>query len=187
MRCYNSKFKIDLILLIIGINFFIISCSETKNTVTNKTPLKSILFAQINQDGIKFEIDTAQFKSTVSSSVFSVDSKIQFDKIEVVKQFTIGEEKQPFYYLLLTDFDKKVKTARWLDNVANSLYLNQNVKKKSDNFELLYLTCAGNKNCNPNIFILDKKRSWICGENPSCLKEGEARQGCDIYTTFIEP
>lgn len=183
----NSKSKIYLFSLIISINLFLISCGETKNTIYGKAPQKSILFAQINGYDVKMKIDTVQFKNKISTTVFSANSKIEFDKIEVVKQFTIGEEKKVFYYLLLTDFDKKVKTSRWLVNIGESLYLNENVKKNSDNFELLYLTCAGNQNCNPNVFILDKKRSWICGENPSCLRDGETRKGCDIYTTLIEP
>lgn len=187
MKNSKSKIKIYLITLIILINLFQISCRETKNNIYKKIPQKSILFAQINANGIKFEIDTVKFKNKISTSIFSVDSKIEFDKIEVVKQLTIGEEKKIFYYVLLTDFDKKVKTSRWLVNIGKFLYINEDIGKNKDNFESLYLTCAGNQNCSPNVFTLDKKRSWICGENPSCLKEGETRKGCDIYTIYIEP
>ena len=62
-----------------------------------------------------------------------------------------------------------------------------NIQKNNENFELIYLTCAGNQNCNPNVFALEGKNVWLCGDNPKCLIDGETRKGCDSYTTFIEP
>ena len=99
--------------------------------------------------------------------------------------FYIIEKAKEFYYLMMTDFDKKVKTCRWLVFDGKNLYLNNYIKKDVSNVEFVYLSCVGNENCNPNIYNLDGKDYWICGDNPICLKEGQTRAGCDIYTTFI--
>lgn len=180
----SNKVIIRLFLLLGVFHLLFISCGVNKNRVQSQN---NTLFAELKENRLEFKIDTLKFKNNISKSIFSVDSNIAYDKLEIVKQFTIGDKKHIFYYLMLTDFDKKVKTTRWLVVKDNYLYLNENVQKNNDNFELIYLTCAGNQNCNPNIFALEGKKVWLCGDNPKCLIDGETRKGCDSYTTFIEP
>lgn len=178
-----KKNKPILTILFFNILLFaiLVSCSIHKNPDDNK----NILFAEKNGNRYEIKIDTLNFKKEIGSSIFSPDSKVEFDKIEIVKQYTIGEKAKEFYYLMMTDFDKKVKTCRWLVFDGKNLYLNNYIKKDVSNVEFVYLSCVGNENCNPNIYNLDGKDYWICGDNPICLKEGQTRAGCDIYTTFI--
>lgn len=172
-------------IMLIAIFISIASCKSNKKAIASNDNKKKLV-AYLNNSKFIYSIDTLKFKSEISSTIFSPDSAIEFDKIEIIKQYSIGEEIIPFYYILLTDFDKKVKTARWLSKENDSLYFNNDLNKEKENFDLIYLTCAGENNCNPQLFIFDNKRSWACSDNPMCLRDGHKVDGCDVYITFID-
>lgn len=179
----NNKPIIFVVLIAVFIS--IASCKSNKE-VSAINFNKRKLVAHLNDSKFMYSIDTIKFKSEISSTIFSPDSHIEFDKIEIIKQFSMGEEIIPFYYILLTDFDKKVKTARWLSKVNDSLYFCNDLDKEKGNFDLIYLTCSGENNCNPQLFIFDNKRSWACSDNPMCLRDGHKVDGCDVYITFTD-
>ncbi|HQA73939.1 hypothetical protein [Flavobacterium sp.] len=157
-----------------------LSCKNSKEYVHSKKT-----FAKLKKDKFEFTIDTLKFKNEISAGIFSEDSKIIFDKVEIIKQFTLGEKSEIFYYVLLTDFDKKVTTAKWLYYDNGFLILNK--KERLDDFFMIYLTCSGNQNCEPNVFIVDGKKKWVCGENSSCLyNDGINKVECEKFTTVFQ-
>lgn len=176
----NSIFILSINLLFC---FFILSCAQAKSDFKKQNNDSKKLFARIINESYVLEIDTIVFKNKIAENIFQKESKIFFDKIEVMKQFTIGEEKKVFYYVLLTDFSTNTRTCRWLNRVENDLYLNDDFES-GDSFEQMYLTCIGTENCATNVYVLDSKRFWLCGENPNCLREG-AIVSCKVLKSMI--
>ena len=176
----NSIFILSIPLLF---SFFILSCAQTKSDFKKSNNDSKKPFAKIINESYILVIDTIVFKKKIIGNIFSKESKVIFDKIEVKKQFTIGEEKKVFYYVLLTDFSTTTRTCRWLNSVDNVLYLNDDFEG-NDSFEQMYLTCIGTENCATNVYILDSKRFWLCGENPNCLREG-AVVNCKVIKSMI--
>ena len=147
----NNKKPIYQFLFILFFFAFLASCGVHKKN-------DNVLMAKMKNNKFELLIDTVKFKKNISESIFSSESEIVFDKIEVVKQFTLGEKSIPFYYIMLSDFDKKVKTTRLLIEKDNSLFLT-NTQGNIDSSELIYLTCSGSKNCEPNIYYLEGKKT----------------------------
>lgn len=138
--------------------FFLFHPSFSQNSDSNilETP-----FAKIKGDGYDFIIDSLQFKTSVSDEFFSKKSKGTYDKIEIRKAYTVGEIKKSYYFVLLTHYEKKLKTARYLKNENDILYL-----ITDNDFGSIYISCIGtDKKCSPNL-IIDKKKdmSWICSD-----------------------
>ena len=164
----------------------LLSCGQTKSSFKSNYGGSKKLFAKISNNEIIIKYDTIVFKEYISKNISLSKAQINYDKIEVKKQFTLGEEKKVFYYLLLTDFDKKVKTYRWLNKIGDELYFNDDLENK-DNFELIYLSCIGNQNCNPNVYVLDKKKGWVCGEQIICMKKNDTINKCVATKSIITP
>lgn len=183
---YVSKKDLNTF-LILSINllfsFFILSSAQAKSDFKKPKNDSKKLFAKIIDDSYVISVDTIALKKKITESIFSSESKIFFDKIEVKKQFTIGEEKKVFYYVLLTDFSANARTCRWLTKVNDDLYFNDDFES-GDSFEQMYLTCIGTENCATNVYVLDSKKFWLCGENPNCLREG-AIIDCKVLKSMI--
>jgi hypothetical protein len=114
-------------------------------------------FAKIEDNGYDFIIDPLQFKMSVSDELFSKESKGTYDKIEIKKAYTVGES---YYFVLLTHYEKKLKTARYLKNEDDILYL-----ITDNDFGSIYISCIGtDKKCSPNLIIDKKNMSWMCSD-----------------------
>ncbi len=169
--------------VIIFLSLSFISCNTIKSNLKDNS---KELFATVTGDSYNIRIDTLIFKKRISENIFSSTSNITYDKIEVKKQFTIGEEKKVFYYIQLTNYNKNLKTTRWLEKINDKLYLN-NSEKGDDAFELLYASCQGINNCTPNVYISDKKRFWICGELAVCSNKKDDSTSCASSKSIISP
>ena len=168
---------------IIFLNIVFISCKAVKSNLKDSS---KELFATINDDSYSIRIDTLVFKKRISENIFSSTSNITYDKIEVKKQLTIGEEKSFFYYVQLTNYKKNLKTTRWLERINDKLYLN-NSEKDDDTFKLQYASCQGINDCTPNVYISDKKRFWICGEIAVCSNKKDDSLSCTSSKSIISP
>lgn len=164
----------------------LLSCAQTKSSFNRNYIGSKKLFAKISNNEIVIKYDTIVFKEYISKNISLPKAQIDYDKVEIKKQFTIGEEKKIFYYVLLTNFKEKVKTCRWLNKIGDELYFNDDTENH-ETFELIYLSCIGNQNCNPNVFVVDKKRGWVCGEEIICVKKNDTINRCIVTKSIITP
>lgn len=137
------------------------SC-KSSSQLTNNKDADSILVGKISGENFQFVIDTLSFKESISNSLFSEQTKSEtYDKLEIRKSETLGEIKQEYYYIILYHFDKKLKTARYLENSRGNLYLNKN-----SIFNSLYNSCVGiDEKCYPHVVIKsDLTKAWICSD-----------------------
>lgn len=177
MTVKNSK--IIFILFI-----FYSSCSSVIITAHNKDNLE-IPFAKIENDKLIIIQDTTLLKQKLLENITS-EKPIHFNKVEILKRKTIGDVQEEYYFVLVTNNQYNIKIARWLNLVGNELYFNDKTNQV-DSFEQIYLTCVGNNDCYPEVFIIDNKRSWGCTKNPKCITDPEKvdKSDCDSYTTVF--
>jgi hypothetical protein len=137
--------------------FSLLFCSN--NFYAQTVSDNRIEFAKIVQGKISYKLDTLLYKPQVSNKIFSKESNVTFDKIEICHQFTLEDIQIEYSYVILHDFDKNLKTVRFLDKIKDTYYLNN-----SDTFKKTYLSCVGDKSkCSPNIMITNKSQmEWIC-------------------------
>lgn len=135
----------------------LVSCSFSHA----QKPITDTLFATIENNEYIFKLDTLTFKEKIAKNIFSKKSKVDYDKLTIVEQVSLGKEKASYIFLLLLDFDKKIKTARLLKKINNNLFLSQ--EKKID---LTYVSCVGDSLiCLPNIIINNHlEMEWICSD-----------------------
>lgn len=143
------------------------------------------LFAKIYKERVEIIQDTLLLKQKLSENI-NFDKPINFDKVEVIKQKTIGEIQQEYYFVLLKDSRNNIKIARWLNLTGDELYFNNKVNN-GDAFEQTYLICVGNNNCYPEVFIFDNKKEWGCSKDPKCISDLEKKDisDCDVYKTIL--
>lgn len=148
------------ILVLIFLSLFYSCKSSAQKTNTKET--NSLLFGKIQNDSYEYVIDTLSYKKSISNSLFSEKSKTEtYNKIEIRKSKTLGEVNEEYYYLVLYHFDKKLKTARFLENRSGYLYLNNDSV-----FNSIYNSCVGEDDkCFPNVVIdSDLNKAWICSD-----------------------
>ena len=167
-------------IIIILFTIFFYSCGFKK--IENKENQRH--FANITSESYVFKVDTVKFKRNINKSILGLNSDINFDKIEIIKQVMRGTDNKDFYYLKITDFEKNIVISRWLNKVENGLYLNDDFKDNR-NFEKIYLICEGIHKCNPNVYMINAEKNWVCGENPSCSKDSII--GCKTSQAVIFP
>jgi hypothetical protein len=100
----------------------------------------------------------------------------------VKKGLTKGEKSISYYYVILSDYDTHTKVFRWLCLKNKALFFDD-LTTVNESFEQIFITCIGKDNCEPNVYVLNNKMLWTCGENPSCSKEGVI--GCNSSRTVI--
>lgn len=98
------------------------------------------MFAKIYKERVEIIQDTLLLKQKLSENI-NFDKPINFDKVEVIKQKTIGEIQQEYYFVLLKDSRNNIKIARWLNLIGDELYFNNKVNN-GDAFEQTYLLPA---------------------------------------------
>lgn len=76
--------KIKFILLLIFTT--LLFCNAKKHTIYS--PKKTKIATRINSD-YPFEIDTSQYKDTIAKKIFSENSQVFFNKIEICKGITL--------------------------------------------------------------------------------------------------
>lgn len=178
MKYFSISALISIVLL-----FVLSSCSTHKVDNSNKT---SIAFAIIKKDKIIFLQDTIALKEKLKTNLFSTNTKINLEKVEVSKQITISVNPKEYYFLLVKDFHKKIKIVRWLNRIGDKLFFN-NKSPNEDSFEQMYTTCEGEEDCDPHVFITDTERFWSCSMDPTC-KIGivdEKTIKCKSYKSII--
>jgi hypothetical protein len=150
--------KILKFILFCIITTMIISCSSKKTIDSLNKKLK---IATQNKNEYSFVIDTLSYKIQISKNIFSEDSKVKFDKIQICEGITIDKYKKPYFFLKLSDFKKNIVTVRYLLKDRKDFFLTN--YSNSDSF---YVTCAGSDmNCNPNLYINDNlEKNWTCSD-----------------------
>jgi len=161
---------------------FSISCISRPDTkkIPNALGLGNELFAIIDNENIIIIKDTVVFKKEIRDIIFSKKSNVKYDKIDIIKQYSIGKSKEDLYYVILYDFEKNLKTARVLEKNDNNL-----IFAEEKDFEKMFISCVGKEDdCVPRIVSIDSKKSWICSDSDEikeCSIDGE---GCKIYRTI---
>lgn len=135
-------------------------------------------FAKIKGNTFVILQDTTQFKSDLINVLFSDTlelTKPVFDKIEIRKQVSFGEENEEYYFVLVYDLAKKIKVAKWLDKIGDNLFLSNQVD--NDNyFHLYYIICKGPDDCFPEVGVIDSHKYWSCGRELMCKKDSKCRK-----------
>lgn len=159
-------------------SIFILSCSEKQNS--RPVPKGYTKFAELKNGKYDILIDTISFKENLIALFDSKD--VTIDKIQIVKQQTLGDIKKDFYYILANDFKKKIKITRYLVYEKDVLFINDSISSE-DVFEQTFLICIGQGNCNPHVFDVDGKRSWSCSDIYECSKDKFV--DCKMFTTIV--
>jgi hypothetical protein len=136
-----------------------------------------MIFAKIEGNKFFFVKDTVSFKKYLSKSLYSKETNVKFDRVEILKQFV---SNRIFYYVILYDYEKHLKTARILNKVDNELLLSEN-----NSFEQTYISCVGNEiDCKPNIHYNKSKWFWTCGNKlRECLINSNEK--CQVFKTVL--
>ena len=149
------KFTVLLIILTI-----FISCNVSNNHTSFQNSHSIIAVNQGNN--YTFKIDTLSFKKRISKAIFSKESNVQYNKINIVKQKSINSDDS-FFLLILYCKEKNLKTAKLLK--LNNNYL---IIDNKNSFEKTFISCVGGKDCFPNIFKKkDNSFGWSCSSNIS--------------------
>ncbi|RAR48017.1 hypothetical protein [Flavobacterium lacus] len=144
-----------------------------------------IPFAKIINGELKIIQDTTLLKEKLKENI-SFDKPIHFNSVEIVKQKTLGDLQEEYYFVLIRDNHSKVRIARWLNLIGDALYFN-NKTNQNDSFEQTYLICVGKSDCYPEVFVFDNQRNWGCSKDPKCIIDPEKRDNldCDTYKTIL--
>ncbi|HRE76351.1 MAG TPA: hypothetical protein PLL09_00860 [Flavobacterium sp.] len=161
-----------------------ISISQTDAQGSAKKD-KDFPFAKVYGERIEIIQDTTLLKQKLKENI-SFDKPIHFDSVEIVKQKTIGDLQEEYYFVLIKDSRSKVRIARWLKLIGDELYFN-NKTNQVNSFEQTYLICVGNNDCYPEVFIFNDQKNWGCSKDPKCITDPEKREAlnCDIYKTVL--
>ena len=166
---------------------FVISCISSSQTDTHELAKKDIdsPFARVYAEKIDIIQDTTLLKQNLKENI-SFDKPIHFNSVEIIKQKTIGDLQEEYYFVLIKDSRSKVRIARWLNLIGNELHFN-NKTNNADSFEQTYLICTGINNCYPEVFILNNQRSWGCSKDPKCILDPNKKNnfGCEVYKTVL--
>lgn len=162
------------------IPFILIFCSSANFSSKPRTT-KNIKIGIENRENYIFLIDTLSFKNNISENIFSIESKMSYDKIEICKGATVGEAKEKdFYFLKMQNFEKNVVTVRYL--VKEKKYY---ILSDESTFNSYYVTCVGKKeNCPPNVYINENnEKVWICSNDVRYCSTDSVN--CTIYRTIL--
>lgn len=136
-------------------------------------------FAELRNDTYNITTDSISFKAKLVE-LFDTKKQVSIDKIEIVKQQTLGDNKSDFYYILAHDLTKDIRIARYLVRINDFFYINNNIKSE-DLFEQTYLICIGGGNCNPQVFDMESGMSWSCSDIYECTYD--KFMDCKMFTT----
>jgi len=142
------------------------------------------LFAQIENDHIKYVADTVAFKRKLTQNLFGSSDKYDFI-ISVVRKKILNSPEN-IYCMIVHDQKQHIKVARFLHQIDNKLYLNDNLEDE-DLFEAYYRTCKGIEDCEPNVIELEGKLLWTCGESTDLkcrTPEQASKIKCQSYTSI---
>lgn len=162
--------------LFCAIIIFFTSCSVRKEGDL----LKKVKVAVYDKKEYSFIIDTLSYKKQIAKKIFSENSNVTFDRVEICKAFTIGKYQEEYFFIKLSDFKKNIIVVKYVTKIKNSFFLTN-----YSNFELLYVTCVGSPvDCSPNLFINDDlEKTWICSDKvESCSTDS---LNCRIFKSII--
>jgi hypothetical protein len=129
-----------------------------------------------NKDYI-FITDTIALKAGFEDLIAMPNIKL--DKIEVLKDKTIGDRQEDYYMVVAYDFSESLTVARWLVKKDNGLYYyKNNTGEETDDtvFFRTYYACYGSKtNCFPKVAHLNDGYTWggnstklVCDPDDPC-------------------
>lgn len=176
-QLFNCKMKKSKFILLLLICTTLAFCKAKKHPIysTKKTKIAT----RINSDYL-FVIDTIQYKDTIAKKIFSENSQVFYNKIEICKGITLERLKQEYYFLKLTDSKKNVVTVRHLIKKENDLFFSNDT-----NFDSYYVSCAGTLNlCPPNLYIDEHlEKNWICSDQVGVCSTDSLN--CRIFKTIL--
>lgn len=151
----------------------------------SRVTTNDLLVGKILNNKFHFYTDTTKFKLLLNENINFKDN-VKLDKVQIIKQKSIGENPIDFYYILVTDKTKRIKIAKWLDNIDGNLMFNERYTDKESSVKSHYIICVGDKDCYPQFIILDTLKTWSCDKNLSCLiRTDSINSSCKIYKTVI--
>jgi hypothetical protein len=160
--------------------FLILFYSCKTKVLTN-----DLLVGKIHNNEFYFYVDTTKFKFFLNENINFKDN-VKLDKVQIIKQKSIGENPIDFYYILVSDKTKKIKIAKWLDNIDGNLMFNESYTDKESSVKSHYIICVGDNDCYPQFIKLDTLKTWSCDKNLSCLINSDSlNSSCKIYKTVI--
>ncbi|WP_130734744.1 hypothetical protein [Flavobacterium sp. J27] len=165
----------------ISLLFFLVFFYSCKSKVISD----ELLIGRKINDEFKFFIDTTKYKSFLYENI-NFQNNVKLDKVQIMKQQSIGQNPIDFYYVLVTDKAKKIKIAKWLEKIDDNLYFNEDYSSKEASVKSHYIICVGDNNCYPQYIMLDTLKTWSCDKNLSCyISSDSTNTNCKIYKTVI--
>ena len=145
--------------------------------------------ARFENKKVKFTIDTTAFKNEIKQMLVTNAAEVIFDKIQILKQPIIGRVNDSVYYIHINSHNKKATFSRVLTKIDQTFYFDNSLILSSS-FNLIYLMCQRKENfsdpCDPNVFDIEGKLTWICGTDPKCVLPG-FELSCKSFTSIIFP
>ncbi|MDR6300060.1 hypothetical protein [Mesonia maritima] len=124
------------------------------------------LFATVEKDDYKIVADTVKYKSFLKKYFYPNEEDVSFDKISIKKQYTVGERKELYYFILAESFKSNIRLASWLEKEDSKLYriTEADLNNKNAGITVSYLACQGQSSCTPNVSIIEGEKYWGCSD-----------------------
>lgn len=152
------KAILSLLLIIIPV---LSSTSQTKSDSVSLT--EKLLVGKLHKDKVEITLDTAKFITLYNNEVY--EGEFVIDELFIISAITKGDQQIKYYYLQLSSKSGKVNVARWLFVVNDSLYIDFSQDTDVFTYQDLYITCEGQGDCTPNLFIIGDEYIWGCQED----------------------
>ncbi|RZJ63152.1 MAG: hypothetical protein EOO45_21835 [Flavobacterium sp.] len=170
--------KLEIILKSLCIAFILISCS---NVATDKD-----VIGIVEDSKYTISADTVVLKKEMASHVTQKPDTLSLDKISIIKSTTTGDRQEDFYMLVLQDFKRKLKVARWLERKGDSFYFyktaSMDTMEENEIFYNTIISCrAADKDCFPHVAIVEDQKVWTASKTLGCVKSAE----CIFAKTLI--
>jgi hypothetical protein len=123
---------------------------------------------KVTKGGIEILVDTASLKKDISKLFIDESEKTPLIHFQIKKKWTIGSKRQEYYFISVEGPGKHLTIARKVYRKGNKLYLRDNT---DDPLAAMYIFCEGADDCGPNIFNIDGKLNWGCGESGTCFPD----------------
>lgn len=107
--------------LFCAIIIFFTSCSVRKEGDL----LKKVKVAVYDKKEYSFIIDTLSYKKQIAKKIFSENSNVTFDRVEICKAFTIGKYQEEYFFIKLSDFKKNIIVVKYVTKIKNSFFFNK--------------------------------------------------------------
>lgn len=170
-----------ILLTIIGV----ISKDDSRPKATIVANNKGKKVAHIHNQKYQFAIDTAKYRVNLGKMVNFIEN-VSYDSITIEKGIVVGDSNQTYYALIGYDSEYHLKTARWLIEDKDTLYLHRNTGKNVNN-EIFYRTFfsvyGSDTDCYPSVLKIDDVYYWT--SNDSGKLYCDPNSPCKTTSTFL--